>query len=399
MNQQVDSGRLHALDNLRAIMMWLGIVLHVALNHLTQDSPMPWRDPASSPVANLLMIFIHSFRMPVFFILAGFLAAMMVEKYGYKTMLRKRARRIALPFALFWPFLFAGMVFLILVFGHLMANGTLGIDLKYAPKPPAGGTKGPPTMHMWFIYYLMWFCMLAAAFGAVGKYLPASVGAAVAKTMRTLAAKGWGALVLAIPLAIVGAQYKAGMLSPNGSFIPNLNETVHSGLFFLAGWMIYGVRDTLLPMYKADWIKYLVAGTVPFLICCKLFALYAASPATTADLFPWIAFFYAVTSWLWSFGLIGLFLRFLPHQNRVLRYISDSSYWVFLVHMLGTMGFGVLLFNAPLGALTKMGLNIALTTMACLLSYHFLVRRTWIGTLLNGKKHLRPAPVPDAATA
>jgi hypothetical protein len=27
--------RLHALDSLRGLMMWLGIVLHVAANHLT----------------------------------------------------------------------------------------------------------------------------------------------------------------------------------------------------------------------------------------------------------------------------------------------------------------------------------------------------------------------------
>ena len=101
MNKQLETGRLHALDNLRAVMMWLGIVLHVALNHLSQKSPMPWRDPAQSPVADLVLIFIHSFRMPVFFILAGFLAAMMAEKYGYQVMLRKRARRLALPFAVF----------------------------------------------------------------------------------------------------------------------------------------------------------------------------------------------------------------------------------------------------------------------------------------------------------
>lgn len=399
MSPQLETGRLHALDNLRAVMMWLGIVLHVALNHLSQKSPMPWRDPAQSTVADLLMIFIHAFRMPVFFILAGFLAAMMVEKYGYKVMLRKRARRLALPFAVFWPFLFVCMVLLILVFGHLMATGTLGIDLKYAPKPPEGSAGGPVTMHMWFIYYLMWFCMLAAAFGAISKFIPARISTAMAAAIRTLASRGWGALLLAIPLAIVGAQYKAGMVAGNGSFIPNLSETIHNGLFFLVGWMIYGVRDTLLPVYRADWGTYLAAGVVPFVICLKLFGLYAASPATMEYLAPWIAFFYGVTSWLWSFALIGIFLRFLPHQNRVLRYISDSSYWVFLVHMLGTMGFGTLLFNAPLGAVAKMGLNIVLTTVACLLTYHFLVRRTWIGTLLNGKREIARAPVPAAATA
>ena len=33
-----NSTRLHALDNLRAIMMWLGVVLHVACIHLLAEN-------------------------------------------------------------------------------------------------------------------------------------------------------------------------------------------------------------------------------------------------------------------------------------------------------------------------------------------------------------------------
>ncbi|MRU29811.1 acyltransferase, partial [Xylella fastidiosa subsp. multiplex] len=74
--------RLHALDNLRALMIWLGIVLHVALNHLTVASPLPWRDPQTSRVTDLLLLFIHGFRMPVFFVLAGFFVALLIERRG-----------------------------------------------------------------------------------------------------------------------------------------------------------------------------------------------------------------------------------------------------------------------------------------------------------------------------
>jgi len=70
----------------------------------------------------------------------------------------------------------------------------------------------------------------------------------------------------------------------------------------------------------------------------------------------------------------------------VLAYLSQSSYWVYLVHMLGTIGFGILLFNAPFGALAKMGLNIAATSLAALASYQLLVRYTPVGTLLNGRR-------------
>ncbi len=67
------TGRLHALDNLRACMMWLGIVLHVCVNHLSAPSMLPFKDREVTFVADSLLVFIHAFRMPVFFILAGFL--------------------------------------------------------------------------------------------------------------------------------------------------------------------------------------------------------------------------------------------------------------------------------------------------------------------------------------
>ncbi len=64
--------RLHALDNLRAILMWLGIVLHVAAVYTTHPMPNVWLDEQRTAFADALVSFIHVFRMPAFFILAGF---------------------------------------------------------------------------------------------------------------------------------------------------------------------------------------------------------------------------------------------------------------------------------------------------------------------------------------
>lgn len=82
-------------------MMWLGIVLHTALNHLVVESSLPWHDPKTTKVADLTFIFIHAFRMPVFFILAGFFVAMLVSCRGYGGMLKHRMRRLGLPFLIF----------------------------------------------------------------------------------------------------------------------------------------------------------------------------------------------------------------------------------------------------------------------------------------------------------
>ncbi len=59
------------------------------------------------------------------------------------------------------------------------------------------------------------------------------------------------------------------------------------------------------------------------------------------------------------------------------------------MHIVGTAGFGILLYDTSLSLAPKMLINIILTTLACLVTYHLFVRNTWIGVLLNGKKHAK----------
>lgn len=114
---------------------------------MTGPSLLPFKDSKVTPLADMLLLFIHAFRMPPFFVLAGFLAAMMVATRGYRAMMKTRVRRIALPFAVFWPILFAAMIFLVLEYRHLMVFGTFGLDLAVAPKV-AKGHAAINTMHM-----------------------------------------------------------------------------------------------------------------------------------------------------------------------------------------------------------------------------------------------------------
>ncbi|SET39981.1 acyltransferase family protein [Variovorax sp. OV084] len=386
MNNPTTPQRLHALDNLRALMMWLGIVLHVAINHLTINSPLPWRDPKTSPVADLLLLFIHSFRMPVFFVLAGFFVALLVARRGAGGMLRNRALRLALPFAIFWPPLFVATTVLAMVYIHLTARGMPGIDSALTPARQPGGSPFN-TMHLWFLYQLFWFSVMAWAGVRLQRFVPIRLRAALARSFVTLAERRWGFAVLALPLALVGTFYPSGMVTESGSFLPPLAEWVQSGLFFVVGWYVHGQQERLLALFASRCKGHAVAG-LAFLVATVV--LLGAFRGNRLQSLPhpefWIAFVYNATAWLWSLALIGGFVRYLPRQNAVLAYLSQSSYWVYLVHMLGTIGFGILLFNAPFGAVAKMGLNIAATSLVALASYQLLVRHTRLGSLLNGQR-------------
>ena len=109
--------RYHGLDLLRAAMMFLGVVLHAGaiympfpnemeIQAIAEDPLNPFRDVAGLDMTIQRIIWvIHLFRMPAFMLLAGFFAALLMEKRGTGHLIKNRAQRILVPLILFWFFL------------------------------------------------------------------------------------------------------------------------------------------------------------------------------------------------------------------------------------------------------------------------------------------------------
>lgn len=392
------SQRLVALDNLRGLMMWLGIVLHVGAIHMAGPSPLPWRDNRTAPWVDALVAFIHTFRMPVFFILAGFFVALLVHRRGTRAMLVNRLRRLGLPFAVFWLPVFTACVVCALLFMHRVARGSWGLDLALIPVGPSVPT-GPNTMHLWFLWMLLWFSVLTAGVLRLAPRLPPALPRAVHGLLQRLALAWWGFAVLALPLALAGAFYPLGVVVPSGAFVPPPAEWLHNGLFYLLGYTAYARQQALFASFMRRWPLYAALGLAFFVATGVLVQLLGHPPRAG---FGWplaIALVYNCASWLWSFALIGAFLHFLQRPYTPLTYLADSSYWVYLVHMPLTIGFGALLYGLPWPTFTKLSLNVLATTAVCLASYHLLVRFTAVGALLNGRRHSRGKAAGDLSPA
>jgi hypothetical protein len=72
-----------------------------------------------------------------------------------------------------------------------------------------------------------------------------------------------------------------------------------------------------------------------------------------------------------------------------MRYVSDASYWVYLLHLPLTLLIPGLIADWPLPATLKMLFVVLSTTSICFVSYHYMVRGTFIGKFLNGRKYSR----------
>ena len=82
---------------------------------------------------------------------------------------------------------------------------------------------------------------------------------------------------------------------------------------------------------------------------------------------------------------LALFTQLCKEPSKKLRYISDSSYWIYVIHV-AVIPFAVTIFYFKnINLYVQFFLTAIVTTTVCFLSYHFLVRKTVIGKFINGK--------------
>ena len=147
LNKLQNNKRIHSLDSLRAVMMILGIVLHSAVTYspLDMDTRLgifQLKDPLNSHLSNGFIVeFIHSFRIQIFFLVAGFFASLLYYEKSPRQMIKNRISRILFPFLLFETFL--GPFF------KLTKEFSI-IKLNFLPDLLSFPTLKPFIGHFWF---------------------------------------------------------------------------------------------------------------------------------------------------------------------------------------------------------------------------------------------------------
>ena len=85
--------RYHALDALRAAMMFLGIYLHAVVAY----SPIggwPYKPLQLTTALDWSTGLTHVFRMPIFYVMAGFFTALLLQRYGFRRSVGNRFWRV-----------------------------------------------------------------------------------------------------------------------------------------------------------------------------------------------------------------------------------------------------------------------------------------------------------------
>jgi len=240
--------------------------------------------------------------------------------------------------------------------------------------------------HLWFLWFLCWliagFAMYATLLDKLNiKRIPQRF---TASPWRYL----WLIPLTMLPQSVMGLQFPTFGPDTSSGLLPVPQVLFYYAIFFGFGALYYDCHDDTGRLGKRWYI------TLPFALLV-LFPLGMLLLDGESELIKQVPEQYhratlvvvqVLFAWTVACACMGMMRRLLHSESKTMRYISDSSYWLYLAHMPLVIILQLVVRNWPLPAFVKFTLVCVVTTVSLLFSYQLCVRYTWLGKLLNGPR-------------
>ena len=368
--------RVHHMDNLRALAMLAGVVFHAALAYSPLMHPIwPLADAGRSIAVDVVAWFLHLFRMPLFFVVAGFFAALLVARRGMAGLFRNRAARVLLPLVLFLPLVLASMHWLTMQAVATVAHPSPALVWMREWIEQHGALPSlPGWAHLWFLFYLLLFTVLTWVASALG----------LRRLGERIAALPPLSLVMLFPLPLSLALTGTTVPWPAPEFVlPSLWAMVFFGLYCALGYQLFQ-RPDMLDRLRPLSMPLLVGAVLAYAFLFRLSDGFAPTRPTTLQHAMHAALEAYAGLWMTLWCLLAG-KRWLDKPSTTMRWLADASYWTYLVHLSLLFAIQYRLLDVPLHWAAKFAIAVLATFALSFASYQLLVRKTVVGRLLNAK--------------
>lgn len=368
--ETVGSERFSGLDFLRAFALLMGVLLHALSLYL---EPADGSEPR--PLAGILFVWIHTWRMPLFMLLAGFFTALSFKKRTLWEYTLNRWIRLSVPFFILWIAIpavdeTADTIFALPdLVSFLVFNETPKLRLD----------------HLWFLYYLLiYYSVFAIANMCFCRHM------------------GWlhlsrlnfsKLLFLWLPLLILLApRYK-----PTGGIfaeIPTQFGEIHAGsLLFLSIFFIMGMQlmngDKFLSILQRR--KFIIPVLILFsfvpiaLIGWGIMKDEAFSFDSNVEM--WVVNGLATCSTVFLvLALIGSANRWFTANGPILSWLIRLSYPVYVFHLVFVYSVGAYLMFVGLDATLVVLISTMAGVIGPIIIYYLFIKRTPLNWIFNGYK-------------
>jgi peptidoglycan/LPS O-acetylase OafA/YrhL len=378
--------RLHYLDSLRVLAVFMVFVFHAAKPFTIGDWHI-MNAQASTAATIFFMAFLAPWGMPFFFLLAGAGTWFALQRRTARQFAGERFRRLLVPF-LVGSVLFTPLQAYFEWKFAMQAEGFVGSCLQLQITDRWGGWN--PTLtdflgyHLWFLGYLFTFSLIALP---LLLWLKGASGRGVISRLAALCAHRGGILLFILPLLV--AQLGLRPFYPDEH---SWADFCYYLVFFLSGYLFCADERFWQAIRRDRWLA-LAVGIVALLGLAVISALGEGETWFWEPSEPWFYLIWTlapIDAWCWSLFMLFIGMRFLDFSNKWLQYGQEAIVPFYLLHqpVIIVIAFYVVQWQA--GVTVKMLAVIVGSFVVTLGIYELLVRRIAPLRTLFGMKSLRP---------
>ncbi len=343
--------RRYDIDWVRVIAIGLLLIYHVAIGFQSWGIMIGFITSEKTWESLWIpMSMLNIWRIPLLFFVSGVGVFFAIQNRNAQQLLQERASRILLPF------LFG--IFCIVPLHVYVWQYHYQVNQAYTPNPG----------HLWFLGNIFSYVIVLAP---LFFYLKNNQTAQLPTGIRKILRSPWGLILL---LAAFVAE--ALLVNPN---IYTLYAMTWHGFFlgllafffgFCFGWSGPAFWEMLL---KGRWWFW---STAVLLFAVRIIYFQQLAPH----------YLLAIESVFWIISVLAFSYKYLNRPSKVLHYLSQAAYPVYIVHMLFLYVGSWLFFRLEVPAPLQFTLVLLFTGISCFALYELLIRRVNVFRPLFGLK-------------
>ena len=321
------SSRSHIadLDAARGVLMLLGLVLHSA--DVYRVGRWVVHDPSGNVAFDWLVTAIHLFRMPAFFWISGFFAALSLDRAVPTDFFKRRFQRLVYP-----------MVATMLSFNLLQQ-----VVLDYLP--PENVKQPTAFAHLWFLVDLLIYSTLAALVMTKGGRLDRALTRLLHGVRRPALLICILAVTTAIPILGVAVLGKfAGHDLALGN-VTSLERLAANAVYFIVGMVSYRSRPLRDVLHGIHPIWFLPAVGI------GVWVSQVVRPGFLVQVL-----LEGMLVWVAVGAILSFFRQAFSQPSSFRLWLADASYPIYLSHHFFVILFAGLLLTSSLAAPVKFAL-------------------------------------------